>query len=481
LLQKFENKTTTFTLDNGLTFVVIERHAAPVVSFATYADVGYVNEPLELAGIAHMFEHMAFKGTTSVGTENIEAELAAIQAQEAIYLKLRRAKLQPDPNQAKIEKLQAEFKTATKRAQKLGESGEFTRVLERAGVTGLNATTGADRTLYFYSLPSNKVELFFALESDRFINPVLREFYTERDVVMEERRMRYESQPTGRLLEAFLTTAFKAHPYGIVGIGYDSTIQNYSRTEAIAFFEEYYGPKNLTIGIAGDVDPEAMKALAKQYFGAWEGGEEPPPVRIVEPEQLGEKRVILRESTQPFVVIGYHRPSLYSEDQAVYSILQDVLTEGRTSRMYQQLVTSGLALQVQVIPSYPGSKFPSLFVIFGIPSGETTAVALEKAIYKVLESIKTEGITQEELKRANTRTRADFIHGLDDNQNLAISFARFEALFGDWREKFRNLQQIQAVTLEDVKRVANETFQRSNRTVGLIKHVEDTHKGGGDV
>lgn len=470
LRANFEAKTTTFTLDNGLSFVVVERHQAPVVSFATYADVGSVDEPLELAGLAHMFEHMAFKGTTSIGSKNIAAEIPAMREQEQAYLALRRAKLQANPDAEQVKKLQKAFDDATKTAQEYANSAEFDEILQRAGVVGLNATTSADRTLYFYSLPSNRVELFFALESDRFIHPVMREFYTERGVVMEERRMRTESRPIGRLIEAFTTTAFKASHYGIPVIGYDSTILNYSRSEAKELFRKYYVPSNVTIAVVGDVDASHVKELAEQYFSDWKATSEPPPIRVTEPEQLGERRVTIREATQPFLAIGYHRPGMYSKDDAVYDVLADVLGVGRTSRFHEQLVETKKALVAQAIAAYPGNKFSSLFTIFALPNQGGTTAELEQDIYKVLAEIKTKGISKEELQRAKTRARADLIGSLDSNTAIATMFARAEMLQGDWRAVFENLAKLEAVTVDDVKRVANETFKFSNRTVGSIVH-----------
>ena len=474
LLQQFEDKVTTFTLDNGLDFVVVERHDAPVASFATYADVGSVDEPQGKTGIAHMFEHMAFKGTTTISTKNIEKEMQALERQEEIYLQLRRERAKgPQADSSRIAELEEQFEQATTEAESYIEKGEFENILERNGVSGLNATTSADATRYFYSLPANKAELFFALESDRFANPVLREFYTERDVVMEERRQRTESSPTGRLVEEFLTTAFKAHPYGNPTIGHMSDLKKLSRTDAKQFFEKHYSPRNLTIGIAGDVDPEQMRAFAEKYFGDLPGGDEPLPVRTEEPEQISERRVIIREQTQPFVMIGFHRGSMQSEDAPVYDVLSDVLTGGRTSRLYESLVTEEKALQVQALPAFPGSKYDTMFGIFGVPNRGVSPDSVEHMIYDELEAIKEDGISQEELERAKTRARSDLIGQLDSNQGLALQFAQMEELKGDWRSVFRRLGAIEAITVEDVQRVAQNTFRRSNRTVAMIKTTDD--------
>ena len=470
LLRQFEEKITTFTLANGLDFVIIERHDAPVVSFHTYADVGSVNEPQGATGIAHMFEHMAFKGTTTIGTKDIEAELEALRREEELFLELRRERAQgAQADSARIQELEEEFGLANEDAKAFARQNEFDRLLQQAGATGLNASTFVDWTRYYYSLPANKLELFFVMESDRFLNPVLREFYQERDVVMEERRLRTESSPQGRLVEEFLSTAFKAHPYGNPTIGHMSDLENISRTEAKRFFDKYYNANNLTIAIAGDVQPEVARQLAEKYFGRLEKGPEPLPVTTEEPDQLGPRRVTLYEQSQPLVLIGYHRPSASHPDDPVYAVLQDVLSQGRTSRLYTSLVETEKALGVQVLEEFPGSKYPTLFGFFAAPNRGVSPDSLERDIYAELDRIKDEGITQEELERAQTRARANLIGELDSNTGLAYQLAGYQARTGDWRNFFRRLDELQAVTTNDVQRVARETFQRSNRTVAMVK------------
>jgi predicted Zn-dependent peptidase len=469
VLASFEEKVTTFTLDNGLTFVVIERHDAPVVSFNTYADVGSINEPAGRGGLAHMFEHMAFKGTTTIGTSDIEAEMEALQQQEQIYIELVRERAKGEQaDSARVAQLEEQFAAAQEDAQSYIESDAYLDILERNGATDLNAATGLDFTRYHYSLPANKAELFFALESDRFMYPVLREFYTERDVVMEERR-ESESNPFGRLVEEFLATAFKAHPYGDPNIGYMSDLQKLTRTDAQAFFEEYYNASNLTIGIAGDVDPEQMRAYAEQYFSRLPDGQEPLPVTTEEPEQLGERRVVIREQTQPFLVVGYHRGDMFDEDDPAYAVLASILTQGRTSRLYQRLVETGDALQIQAGSGFPGRKDDHLFAFFGVPSRGVAPDSIEQAIYDELDAIKTDGVTEAELDRAKTQARANLVRALESNLGLAQGLSQIQELTGDWRNAFRQIEEVEAVTAADVQRVARETFTRSNRTVGMIK------------
>ena len=468
LLAEFEPAVTEFTLDNGLTFVVVERHEAPVVSFFTYANVGSVDEPVGQTGIAHMFEHMAFKGTTSIGTADLEGELAALSAEEAAYLRVRTARLGGAPPE-EVDRLEAEFVALRDSAKTLIEESAFEKLLERNGAVGLNAFTSADQTGYLYSLPSNKLELWFALEADRFRYPVLREFYVERGVVMEERRMRTESSPVGRLLEEFLTLAYKAHPYGKPTVGHMSDLENISRTEAEAFFDRYYAANNLTMALVGDVDPAEVRRLAERFFGPLPRRPAPDRIGTVEPPQLGERRTTIIDQAQPFVLTGYHRPSAYHPDDPAYGVLADVLSNGRTSRLYRALVERELALAADVIPAFPGEKYPALFAVYGVPNRGVDPREVEEALWAVLTEVAESGITAEELERAKTRARAGLVSGLESNAGLAGALAEAEALTGDWRTLFRELDAIEAVTAEDVQRVAAETFRPSNRTVATLR------------
>ncbi|MEM1094526.1 MAG: pitrilysin family protein [Bacteroidota bacterium] len=470
LLADFEQKVTTFTLDNGLTFVVVERPEAPVVSMHTYADVGSVDEVKGITGIAHLFEHMAFKGTDTVGTLDIEAERAAIAAENAAFDALRKEQQKGALADAeRITELTATLEAATEATKPFVEPNEFDQIVTRAGGTGLNASTSVDATRYFYSLPANKLELWFSLESDRFLNPVLREFFAEREVVKEERRMVTDSNPVGRLVEEFLSTAFKAHPYGEPIIGHMSDIATMTRAEALDFYRTYYVPSNLTVALVGAVDPDNAKRLAETYFGRLPAAPKPEAVETVEPAQIGERRVIIREQTQPFVLVGYHKGSMFSEDAAVFDMLASILGTGRTSRIYKSLVEEQqLALQAGAFNSFPGNKYPSLMAFFVVPNQGQAPEDVEAAIYAEIDRIKTEGVTEEELTRAKTIARANLVRQLGSNTGLASMMAMHQALYGDWREVFYSLDRLDAVTAADVQRVANETFRPNNRTVAMI-------------
>jgi predicted Zn-dependent peptidase len=470
-LQDFEKKVTEFTLANGMRFLIIERHEAPVVSFHTYANVGSVDDPSGESGIAHMFEHMAFKGTPTIGTKNWPKEKAALAQIEVVYDKLDQEKnkgFRSDPK--KIEALEAQVKDAIATADSFVEENEYDRIVESNGGVGLNAGTGEDSTNYYYSFPENRIELWFLLESERFLHPVFREFYKERDVVREERRMRVESSPQGKLVEALLATAFAAHPYRVMPGGWASDIDNFRETEAELFYRKYYTPGNITIGIAGDVNPAEAKRMAEKYFGRLPKAPLPPMVRTVEPVQEGEKRAAVESPAQPFVVIAYKRPSQYSPDDAALDVLSDILSGGRTGLIYKDLVRDKkIALGAQSLDTFPGGKYPSLFLFFVVPSTGHSIEENEKAIYSIIEHVKKDKVDDATIARVRIKLRASLIRKLDSNSGLASELCTYSVNFGDWRKLFTQLQEYDQVTADDVMRVAKKYLIENTRTVAYTK------------
>jgi predicted Zn-dependent peptidase len=272
-----ESRVSEFTLQNGWKFIVVERHQAPVASFLTYADVGSTQEVTGVSGLAHMFEHMAFKGSSTVGTTDYAREKPALAEVDRTYHALFAERLKGRKADAtRLQQLEADFKAAQEAAEKFVRKNEFGEAVERAGGRDLNAMTAEDRTVYYFSLPSNETELWFFLEAQRFADPVLRQFYKERDVVMEERRLG-DSQPIERLILEFQAVAYKAHPYRDPVIGHMSDLQSFSREDAVAFFKKHYTPANLVSVVAGDVDPRRIRQLAESYFGGLPGGPKPEP------------------------------------------------------------------------------------------------------------------------------------------------------------------------------------------------------------
>jgi predicted Zn-dependent peptidase len=423
-----------------------------------------------------MFEHMAFKGTDKIGTTNFAEERKVLEQIEVAYRAYdleRRNTHGGDPK--KLAELEKTWKDLVAKAQTYVKVNEFPEIIERNGGVGVNASTDMDETAYNYSMPANNLELWAYLESERFLHPVFREFYKERDVVVEERRMRTDSRPIGRLIEQLQAAAYMAHPYRRGTVGFYSEISEVNASDAAAFYKTYYTPANMVVTIVGDVKAATAMPIIEKYFGRIPKGPKPPDLRTVEPPQLGEKTVTLREASQPWYIEGYHRPDFRDPDDAVYDAISDLVSNGRTSRLYRSLVRDQkIALFAGGQSGFPGNKYPSLYLFFAVPSQGKTPEVLASAIHKEIEKLKTTDVTDEELQMVKTRAKADLIRGLADNEGLAQQLGTFQSLYGDWRELFRNVERMDKVTKADIRRVAAKTFVPSNRTVGVIENVKPT-------
>jgi len=466
-LKDFEKRVTEFTLANGLHFIIFERHEAPVVSFHSYVNAGSVDDPSGETGIAHMFEHMAFKGTETIGTKNYPLEKQAMEEVERVYDRYdaeRNKGMKADPK--KLEDLQQELKAAMDKANSFVTPNAYPQLIEENGGVGMNAGTQEDATNYFYNFPKNRLELWFLLESQRFYDPVFREFYKERDVVREERRMRVESSPQGMLVEALLAAAFEAHPYHNMPGGWASDIENFRLPEAIAFYKKYYVPANITIAISGDVDPKDCKRMADKYFSILPSGPLPSGPRTVEPVQNGERRVKVESPAQPFMAIAYKRPNQNDKDDPVFDVLTEILSGERTGLLYKDLVRDKkIALGAGAQPSFPGGKYPNLFLFFLIPNQGHTVEENEKACYDVIEKVKTQKVDEGTLNRIRTKFRAALIQKLDSNSGMAEELTSYYVNYGDWRKMFTAIDELEKVTADDVQRVAKQYLVPEARTV----------------
>lgn len=472
-LASFEKRTTVKKLDNGLTVIVCERPEAPVFSFFTHVDAGSVQDPMGKTGLAHMFEHMAFKGTDTIGTRDAAGEKVALQKVEdayAAYLAERDKPVMRD--EEKLKQLQQAWKDAIAAADKFSApyNNEFGKIVEGEGGEGMNAFTNLDETAYHYSFPVNRLELWAYLESDRFLHPVMRQFYKERNVVIEERRMRTDSNPIGRLLEQFTEAAFAAHPYHRPTIGWISDLNSFSATDAQKFFDKYYVPANMVVTVVGDLKAAEALPVIEKYFSRIPARPKPGEFTTTEPAQKSERRVVLHEQAQPLYLEGYHRPDYRSADDQVYDAIADLMSNGRTSRLYRALVRDKqIASDSAGFSGLPGNKYPHLFAFyaFPIPGHKTQEVA--DAIHAEIERLKKEDISEDELKMIKTRAKANLIRSLGSNEGLASELGLYQARYDDWRELFRSVGRIEKVTKADIRRVANQTFVPDNRTVGIIE------------
>ena len=469
-LQEFQKKVTEFTLANGFHFIVVERHNAPVVAFNSYVNAGSVDDPAGQTGIAHMFEHMAFKGTSAIGSTNWGIERQQLRDIEKAYDNFEEERTKgPLADPQKLEKLVSRLKTEIDLGEKYVDQNLFTRIIETNGGTGLNAQTTNDATVFYYSLPSNRAELWFLLESQRFYDPVFREFYKEREVVLEERRMSTDSNPEGLLRETFSAAAFEAHPYHNPPGGWLSDISNFRLRDALAFYRKYYVPSNITFGIAGDINPADARRLAEKYFSIIPAGPTPPPIHTVEPKQLGERRVELESDSQPVELIGYKRPSERSPDDAVLEVIAGVLAGGRTGTIYKDLVSDKkIALSAGASATFPAGKYPNLFMFYVYPNMGKSPDECEKSLLEAVERLKTGKVDEATLKRIRAQLRASLITRLETNESLASEVTSYYATYGDWRKLFTELQDFDKVTADDVMRVAKQYFVPEARTTARI-------------
>ena len=469
-IASFEKRITVRKLANGLTIVIMERPEAPVFSFYTRVDVGSVQEVQGITGLAHMFEHMAFKGTKEIGTRNWPAEKVALEKVEIAYAAYLKEKLKDiGRDDKKLAELEKAWQDAVAAADEFVIPNQFGEIVESQGGVGLNASTDRDETTYVYSFPQNRLELWAYLESERFLEPVMRQFYKERDVVYEERRMSVDSSPQGRLLEQFLRAAFIAHPYGRPVIGWPSDLKAFSATDASNFFNKYYVPANMVVTVVGDVKAAEAMPIIEKYFGRIPARPAPEPLRTQEPPQQALRTVLIHDASQPIYVEGYHRPNFHDPDDPVYDVLADLLSKGRTSRLYRSLVRDKRIAIAAQGGSFPGNKYPNLFFFFAAPSQGHTADEMAGPIHQEIEKLKTQDVSDEELQSIKVRAKADLIRGLGNDQGLALQLGEYQALYGDWRELFRQIDQIDKVTKADIRRVANKTFREENRTVAEIE------------
>ena len=466
-LDRVKEQITEFTLDNSLKFIVLQNHEAPLISFVTYANVGGVDEPDGKTGVAHFLEHLAFKGTKQIGTTNYRAEAKVLNKLDRLFADLQEA--QEAEDEAKLTKLSEKFVATQSAASRYVKQNEYGNIVDTAGGVGLNAATSADYTSYFYSFPANKLELWMSLESERFLEPVFREFYKEKQVILEERRMRTDNSPIGKTIEEFLDTAYTTHPYKRPVIGYQEDIDNLTRDDVRKFFQTYYAPNNLTVAIAGDVDPEEVRELAQTYFGRFKAQAKPSTVDKPEPPQTETREVSVEFPSQPWYLEGYHIPALADPDYPVYEVISELLSSGRTSRLYKSLVEEKqVALSAQGFSGFPGDKYPNLMLIYALTAPGTSIDRLATAVRTEIDLLKTEPVKPAELEQVKTQLKASLLRTLDSNMGMARILAEYDAKTGDWRNIFNELTKLEAIAPEDIQRVAQTTFTAENRTIGRL-------------
>jgi predicted Zn-dependent peptidase len=455
------------TLDNGMRVLALHRPGAPTASFVLHFGIGSVNEALGQTGVAHLLEHLLFKGTTTVGTSSLAGEMALFPAMDAAQdtlLMIREGRL---AGTARV-RLERRIEALEDSARQYVRPNEFVEIMSEHGARELNATTGYESTTYYCRLPANHAEVFFVMEADRMANPVFREFYAERDVVAEERRTRLEASPGGRLGEEFYAAAYRVHPYGVPVIGHMSDIRTHTRADVADYHARYYRPGNAILAVVGDIDPDRILAWARRYFGPIPRGESPPPATAEEPDQRGERRIRVEVEAEPDLLIGWHVPDGYHRDAPALAVLSRVLTDGRTSRLYRRLAGDDplvTAVQASVGPAFAG---PRLFTIAAQPIAGHSTDEIEAAIYDEIARLQDDPPTDRELERVRLQVEAADVRRLASNLGLAFQLAESVAYHDDWKETFRSGARLTGVTRDDVLRVARQYLVERNRTVAVL-------------
>ena len=469
LAYDLKNKVKEFTLQNGLKVLIVERHASPTVSLYISHEAGAVDEEDGHTGTAHILEHMMFKGTETIGTKDFQKEKHILRKVHDIGNALDAELMKGESADVrKIENLRKQLETHQQEAGKLSIPSETDRLYTEKGGGDLNAFTGQDLTTYHVSLPSNRIELWARIESDRMANPVFREFYSERNVVMEERKQTVESNPGRKLMEQFLATAFMVHPYRrpVLGWAPDMRFLNIDYTKK--FFRTYYAPNNTTIVIVGDVSPDKTMKTIKRYFGRIPSQKIPARRVTEEPPQNGERKVKLLSDASPRLIIGYHKPTLPSFDDCVFDVIDTILSGGRTSRLFKALVETGMAVGVNTANGFPGARYPNLFVVFAEPVSPHTCEELEEIIYKELDILKKESVKPEELEKAKNQLKADILRNIATNSGLAGMLSYFETVAGSWQYITKFSDFLEKVTPDDIMATAKKYFEPRNRTVAEL-------------
>ncbi|MBL9175652.1 MAG: insulinase family protein [Verrucomicrobiales bacterium] len=467
-------------LPNGFKLLMVERHEEPRIAGGWVVKVGSANEQLGTTGIAHLFEHMMFKGTPTLGTRDAKRDLELIAEQERVrdLMRQEEASLRlayrhgeisdltsPGNLTPRYRELETEFRKLIDEQRALLVKNEFDRVYTTAGASGMNAFTSEDMTGYFINVPANKLELWCWMESERLLRPVFREFYAERDVVYEERRMRVESTPIGKFAEEFNAVFWDAHPYMWPVLGWPSDIPNISKKDADAFYALYYQPQNITIVLVGDFKPDDAEAMVQRYFGRIPAGTRPPPeVTTREPEQAAEKRMYAEAETNPQVDILWKTVAFQHRDSYPLDVLQ-LLLSGRTGRLYKGLVL-GKEVATETYAQQDSRKWAGLFNIGGEAKDGKTPEDVEQGIYAELERLKNELVPAEELQKVKNQFAAFEYRKLSANFPIFMQILQNEGS-GDWREVNEAGAKLAAVTAEDVQRVARRYFTPEARAVAI--------------
>ncbi|PCJ16271.1 MAG: hypothetical protein COB02_16595 [Candidatus Cloacimonadota bacterium] len=470
LQSNFEKNLTIHTLDNGLKVMIYEKHDVPIINTWIGFKVGSVDEHAGNFGCAHMLEHMLFKGNKIYGTTNLEKESKITKNIETLAKKMDKEQLQDFPNPTILKLYKRKMKKLVANLNKVVIKSPYSPIYSENGGKGLNAYTSTDNTVYIVNIPSNKLELWALLESSKFTNPILRSYYPERDVVMEERRMRTDGSPRGLLWEQFMLTAFTAHNYRNPVIGYMSELQTLAKSTLTDFFKQYYVPNNATIVLVGDVYPKDAIKLVKQYFSNWKTKKDLPRTHIKEPKQYGERVTTVKYKAQPFFYSGYHIPKLDTLEGSALGLFAEVIAGGKSSIMYKEIVLKKqLAASVWAFAGAGGERYSPLFMMGGTPKKPNSNADVNKAIEDVLKLVFKNGISLDELNRVKRKYKSQYIYAMDSSNNIGSLILKNEMNLGSYKEIFNDLDRVLGLTPQNLLKIAKKYIHQDNKTTANLE------------
>tara|TARA_Y100001937_G_scaffold116049_1_gene167534 strand:- start:19585 stop:21180 length:1596 start_codon:yes stop_codon:yes gene_type:complete len=468
LFKQIENKIKLQKLSNGLEVIMLDQELAPVSALYIKILAGGADETQRTAGIAHMLEHMLFKGTEKIGTRNYEAEkkyleLIQIWSRDLDHwrMELEKAREAQDASaikeaESKVNLWKFRLQLAMKEAARFRIPEEDSLLYSKHGQRGYNAYTSRDLTNYQIQLPSNRIEVWAAIESDRLKNSVFREFYTERDVVTEERRMRVENVASSKLMENFLIEIYGDHPYGKPLIGPMKSIEYFNKEDAVDFYKKYYSPNNAVIAVTGDFDPEFAMQVIEKHFGSWKSG---PVIERPDPEEPARRKVSieLKEKGSPVMYMAWFKPALLHPDSLKLEVLGSILADGQESILVQKLIREKkLATSIRIYTGFPGERFTNLFFISAVPAPDVKYDTLETAILEEIENVKHKGISEKHLKKVQKKALSDFAFGLRSPAKLADLLSYYQIMTGDYRTLFRSYEQLENIQVAEVQEAARQ-------------------------
>jgi predicted Zn-dependent peptidase len=460
------------TLKNGLRIIVVPDTNVAVVSCRLYYFVGSIYEAPGYTGLSHMYEHMMFKGTRKLGTTNYAAEVPVMASIDSLDALRQRSAASSD---SIMEHYRKQIAALLDKQRSFIKKDEIWELYQNNGATQLNAWTADDMTAYIVTLPKNKIELFYWIESDRMRNPVLREFVSERDVIMEERRMRYDNKPIGRYWERLNACFYTASPFRNPTIGWASDIPAYSRDKMERHINKYYTPDNALVVLVGNIDPVKAKKGIERYFGAIPRAAKPKEEVITrEPDPIGETRFTVRDNAAPRIDMLFHTPGYPSD--ALYKLdVVEAVFSGRSGRLYRRLVDKeGLCTSVGAGNGI--QLFDSYFSIWAQLKNDADPARVEAIIREEIAALAKTPPSPVEMMRVQNEIKMDFVSELTSLEGLSDRLAWFERL-RSWKDMSEYPKRIADVKREDIPAVVRQYLDPGRMTIGLLLQ----NAGGGKL